>query len=190
MPSKVVTNCGIDIEILLNLKPYERFEFIRKHLIKSLMKAGEKHQHLSISEVKKYVKLKPDKFSQMRQGYRDDNISMAKLAECVNENLVVLVTKTGYEEEAEIEKTNEALERIKSLKKPKPKPKPKPSGNKPYKFVNHTSDHLSMEVTGNEVHIYFNDDAPTSAKIVLLAAQTVKVGKLEKERIFPEEVKL
>lgn len=189
------TKSGVNYEKRLKkLKPWDRFDYLRRYQTKQLKEKGEDTKHLEIAKLRRKLNLSVNDIRALQGGSLDMD-TFISLSELVGEDIGVLIS--DYEDKfpkAKPKKSAKAADQ--AAKKLIDKAEASSNARKSKKlgfdlvFENHCLSHLSLHVSGNVVKIYENHEAPPAAKTVLIGKSTFTLGGKDSVRIFPEKVKI
>lgn len=184
------TNCGVDFEKKLAKKaPWARFDYLRLWLIKKLKNETKEHKHLEIANLRRTVKMTAKHITALKLGLVDYD-SYVALAREINEKYEMLVF--GYEDK--ITGQPKVADTDVGFKETKPKrPSTKRVKTKlgiDLEFINHHCENLGLIIDGNKIHVYENNFESKNADVVLIGRATVFIKGKEKERTFPQIIKI
>lgn len=190
------TKCGLDFEKKLSkLKTYERFDYIRKYLMRKIKENGGVADSLSTSAVRaamiEKLKITSKIFTQMQSNLKLNDEAIEALAEIIGEDKEILIEGTPYQVENGEEKEQEDHSKNESSRKKSryiTKETKEESPNHSFILKNHTTLDISILVEDDIVNIYENHEAPPKSKLVVLARRDYFIGGNDARKVFSERV--
>lgn len=180
------TNCGVNFQDKLDKKtPWARFDYIRLWIMKKLKGEDKEYKHLEIANLRKAAGLSAKHIKLLQSGVVDYE-SYVSLAREINEKYDMLV----FECENKVVGKPPSDIPAAVIKKTTKRSASKSKLGLEIEFINHHIENLGLMIDGNKIHIYENNFDSEKADYVLIGRTRVFIKGKEKEKIFPQTIKV